>query len=135
MTIKDKFEIAKYEVPQALYEAVMGNNPSKWKGPRNSVEMMSWTDANEFCRKITVALRETKLISEHETIRLPTEAEWEYCSRAGTATRYSFGDEPGGAEEFDVVLTGFGDSKIGVIKVVRDATKLGLKDAKELVEW
>ena len=88
------FAIAKYEVPQNLYEAVMGSNPSRWKGPRNSAEMMSWDDATQFCQKATVALRAAKLIGDDETIRLPTEAEWEYCCRAGTRTRYSFGDEP-----------------------------------------
>jgi len=88
------FAIAKYEVPQNLYEAVMGSNPSRWKGPRNSAEMMSWDDAIQFCQKATVVLRAAKLIGEDETIRLPTEAEWEYCCRAGTRTRYSFGDEP-----------------------------------------
>ena len=93
VTFKHKFAIAKYEVPQNLYEAVMGANPSKWKGPRNSVEMMSWHDANDFCGKITAALRMNKLIADNEAIRLPTEAEWEYCCRAGTTTKYSFGDE------------------------------------------
>jgi formylglycine-generating enzyme required for sulfatase activity len=88
------FSIAKYEVPQNLYEAVMGSNPSRWKGPRNSVEMMTWDDANEFCLKITQMLRAEKLIEEDERIRLPTEAEWEYCCRAGTETKYSFGDNP-----------------------------------------
>lgn len=93
VTFKYKFSIAKYEVPQNLYEAIMGNNPSRWKGPRNSVELMSWTDANEFCRKLTAALRSQKMIGTDEVIRLPTEAEWEYCCKAGTTTRYSFGDD------------------------------------------
>lgn len=136
--LKHKFAIAKYEVPQNLYESVMGGNPSRWKGPRNSVEMMTWKDANEFCRKITATLRDKKLIAADEIIRLPTEAEWEYCCRAGTTTRYSFGDA---AEEsdpakikYDVMLTGVGENKISVIKVVRGITGLGLKEAKDLVE-
>lgn len=93
VTFQYKFAIAKYEMPQNLYEAVMGTNPSRWKGPRNSVEMMNWKDANDFCRKITRQLRDRQLIGADEVIRLPTEAEWEYCCRAGTSTRYSFGDD------------------------------------------
>lgn len=93
VTFDHSFFIAKYEVPQNLYEAVMGANPSRWKGPRNSAEMFDWDDANEFCKRITRLLREAKLIAEGEEIRLPTEAEWEYCCRAGTTTAYSFGDK------------------------------------------
>jgi len=132
VTFKHKFAMAKYEVPQNLYEAVMGDNPSKWKGPRNSVEMMTWKDANEFCRKATEQLRDRKLIGADEVIRLPTEAEWEYCCRAGTTTRYSFGDEaqPAGEVSFDVLLTGFGANKAKVVKVILEATSLDLKDVK-----
>lgn len=93
VTFDYSFSIAKYEMPQNLYEAVMGSNPSRWKGPRNSVEMMTWAETNTFCEKATVLMREAKLLSKDEVIRLPTEAEWEYCCRAGTTTEYSFGDE------------------------------------------
>jgi len=136
ITLKHKFAMARYEVTQDLYQVVMGSNPSKWKGPRNSVEMMSWEDANEFCRRVTASLREQKLISETELIRLPTEAEWEYCCRAGTTMRYSFGDvaQTPGVEEFDVLLIKSGENKAGMIKLVCGATGLGLKEAKELVE-
>ena len=93
VTMKSAFAIAKYEVPQNLYEAIMGDNPSRWKGPRNSVEMMSWQEAREFCRRATILMKAAKLIETDDVIRLPSEAEWEYCCRAGTKTAYSFGDK------------------------------------------
>jgi formylglycine-generating enzyme required for sulfatase activity len=100
VTFAHRFSMAKYEVPQNLYEAVMGENPSKWKGPRNSVEMFSFDEAQGFCKKITALLRQVKLLGNDEEIRLPTEAEWEYCCRAGTTTAYIFGEsavKPGDA--------------------------------------
>jgi formylglycine-generating enzyme required for sulfatase activity len=95
VTLKKPFALARYEVTQELYEVVTGKNPSRWQGPRNSVEVVSWDEANEFCRKVTTALHERKLIDGDEVIRLPSEAEWEYACRAGTTTRYSFGDDAG----------------------------------------
>lgn len=107
VSVAGPFSIARYEVPQNLYQAVMGVNPSKWKGPRNSVEMVAYTDAVLFCEKVTALLRERQKIAAHEEVRLPTEIEWEYCCRAGTVTAYSFGDDirrPGDPEGKNSVL-------------------------------
>ncbi|MEO2015144.1 MAG: SUMF1/EgtB/PvdO family nonheme iron enzyme, partial [Fuerstiella sp.] len=83
------FELGVYEVTQEQYEQVMGSTPSKFKGPQNPVEKVSWNDAVEFCRKLSDLPSEK---SGGYVYRLPTEAEWEYACRAGTTTKYSFGD-------------------------------------------
>jgi formylglycine-generating enzyme required for sulfatase activity len=80
----DGFWLGKTEVTQAQYQAIMGTNPSKFKGPSNPVEQVSWEEASEFCRKLSQRAG--------KTYNLPTEAQWEYACRAGTTTRYSFGD-------------------------------------------
>lgn len=92
VTFKHSFHIAKYEVPQNLWTAVMGKNPSEWQGPRNSVERLTYDEAVAFCQRATTLMRQAKLIEANQVIRLPSEAEWEYSARAGTTTTYSFGD-------------------------------------------
>lgn len=73
--------MSKYEVTQAQYKAVMGTNPSSFKGDDLPVDSVSWNDAVEFCRKLSQ-------ITGRE-YRLPTEAEWEYACRAGTSGPYA----------------------------------------------
>ncbi|WP_340818073.1 formylglycine-generating enzyme family protein [Methanolobus sp. WCC4] len=75
-----------YEVTQEQWEAVMGDDPSKFQGDDLPVEKVSWVDANEFVEKLNG-------MEGTESYRLPTEAEWEYACRAGTDTAFSFGDD------------------------------------------
>jgi formylglycine-generating enzyme required for sulfatase activity len=81
------FFMGKYPVTQAQYQALMGNNPSHFKGFFKSkqlpVEQVTWDDAVEFCRKLSQ--------KTGKTYRLPSEAEWEYACRAGTTTPFYFG--------------------------------------------
>jgi formylglycine-generating enzyme required for sulfatase activity len=74
-----------HEVKQAEYEAVMGSNPSSFKGDLNRpVEQVSWSDAVLYCQKLTERERGAGLITVRQAYRLSTEAEWEYAARAGT---------------------------------------------------
>jgi len=74
VTLSDYY-IGETEVTQELWQAVMGNNPSHFKGSNNPVDQVSWTDCNTFITKLN-ALTGRKF-------RLPTEAEWEYAARGG----------------------------------------------------
>jgi formylglycine-generating enzyme required for sulfatase activity len=90
------FWMGKYEVMQGEYLAVMGSNPSYFTGDLNRpVEQVSWFEATNYCGKLTVQERAAGRLPVGWAYRLPTEAEWEYAARAGTTTRFSFGDDPG----------------------------------------
>ena len=86
VTISRPFYLGKYEVTQAQWEAVMGDNPSRFKGANRPVDSVSWEDAQTFIQKLNAK-------EGHNRYRLPTEAEWEYVARAGSATAYGFGDD------------------------------------------
>ncbi len=83
--ITKAFYIGVYEVTQEQYEKIMGENPSYFRGANIPVDSISWDDAVLFCKRLSE--------KEGVTYRLPTEAEWEYACRAGTRTRYYWGDE------------------------------------------
>ncbi|GCL40902.1 bifunctional serine/threonine-protein kinase/formylglycine-generating enzyme family protein [Dolichospermum planctonicum] len=78
------FFMAKYELTQAQYQAIMGSNPSAFKGNNRPVERVSWNDAVTFCEKLSQKTQ--------KYYRLPSEAEWEYGCRAGTTTPFYFGE-------------------------------------------
>jgi formylglycine-generating enzyme required for sulfatase activity len=78
------FYLGVYEVTQAQWRAVMGDNPSAFKGDDYPVECVSWADCQKFCEKLS--------LRDGRRYRLPTEAEWEYACRAGTTGEYSSGN-------------------------------------------
>jgi formylglycine-generating enzyme required for sulfatase activity len=89
-------------VTQDQFQKLMGANPARWKGGNNPVEQVRWSDAVKYCNKRSESeglqpcydLQNWSCNFEATGYRLPTEAEWEFACRAGTTTRYFFGDTP-----------------------------------------
>ena len=91
VTLTQGYWLGENEVTQALYEEVMGVNPSEFKGPELPVEKVSWDDAVAFIQKLNQRELDAGRLPEGFEYSLPTEAQWEYACRAGTTTAYSFG--------------------------------------------
>jgi formylglycine-generating enzyme required for sulfatase activity len=86
VTLTSGWFMGVHPVTQAQWKAVMGTEPSHFKGPNKPVEQVSYSDCQKFCTKLT------KGQNGGATVRLPTEAQWECACRAGTTTEYHFGD-------------------------------------------
>jgi len=95
VTITKPFYLGKYEVTQEQWQAVMGNNPSRFRGAKNPVEWVSWNDCQAFVAKLNA-----KYAGTGRKFSLPTEAQWEYACRAGSTTRYSFGDREASLDDY-----------------------------------
>lgn len=89
VTIDKDFYICRFEVTQSLYNAVMGSNPSKFRGDYNPVDSVNWYNAKEFCHRLNEITNLTRPMGY--VFDLPTEAQWEYACRAGTTTSLNSG--------------------------------------------
>lgn len=96
VTLSHGFWMGAHEVTQGEYRTVMGTNPSVDRGSSDlPVEKVSWYDAMEYCARLTKKAQTLGRLPAGCFYRLPTEAEWEYACRAGTTTRFSYGDDRG----------------------------------------
>jgi formylglycine-generating enzyme required for sulfatase activity len=132
--ISKGFWLGKYEVTQAEYVAVVGTNPSFFKGARYPVGHVCWTEAAAFCAGLTERERAAGRLPAGYEYRLPTEAEWEYAARGGAQGR---GLPYPGSNNVDEVAWHMGNSGDTTHPVgLKKPNELGLYDmCGNVIEW
>jgi len=104
------FKMGKYPITQKQYEAVMGNNPSEFKGDENlPVEQVSWLNAVAFCKKLSEMTG--------QNVKLPSETQWEYACRAGSTGKYCFGDDDKQLENYAWYGNNSGDKSLDALQI------------------
>ncbi|MEY2880135.1 MAG: hypothetical protein RLZZ15_2515, partial [Verrucomicrobiota bacterium] len=93
VTLTKGFWLGRTEVTQREWVAVMGANPARFQGEERPVENVTWTEAAEFCRKLTERERAADRLPPGYVYALPTEAQWEWACRAGSGGRFWWGDD------------------------------------------
>jgi len=101
VNIRHVFYLGKHEVTQGQWAAVMGDNPSEFQARSNPVENVTWNDIQEFVRRLNEMESTT-------SYRLPSEAEWEYAARAGTTTKWYFGDDKSYVKSYAWIINNSG---------------------------
>ena len=119
------YHIGKYEVTQELWEAVMGSNPSNFKGSRKPVEYVSWNDCQEFIRKLNSLTG--------KNFKLPTEAQWEYAARGGKKSK---GYKYSGSDNIENVAWYWNNGGSTHYVGTKTPNELGLYDMSgNVLEW
>jgi len=138
----NSFKMQATPVTQEQYEAVMGNNPSKFEGKNNPVEKVSWEDAVKFCNKLSQKegmepvynIKTWEADFTKKGYHLPTEAQWEYACRAGSKAKYCFGDSEKELEDYAWFSKNSDETTHPVAK--KKPNKFGLYDVHGNVwEW
>ena len=126
VTFAQPFALGKYEVTQAEWMAVMGDNPSSYIGPKRPVEGVSWNEIQEFVRRLSM--------KTGKPYRLPSEAEWEYAARAGGTRNYVLSDDARELEQYAWTAQNSGRMTHPVGE--KPANKFGLHDMiGNVYEW
>ena len=125
VTLTNNYYMGKTEVTQALWKAVMGSNPSSFKGDNKPVENVSWNDCQTFIKKLNQATG--------KNFRLPTEAEWEFAARGGNNSKHY---QYSGSNNIDDVAWDTDDSDGTHDVATKSPNELGLYDMSGNVsEW